>query len=284
VSLVNDDVQIATVSLSTAVVTVLLRANTLRVTGRLGSMAVHDDSDMEVAAPQFKEIMSIEGDNFAEFTYQTLDPNDPDNAAHINSLVVFKAASIKLHFIEQALRAVYLFLMKLSNLKFLYDAAAQAAVQRASEITRMQFEVSIRSPILIFPTDATTSVDVLNMRLGEITARNDYKGDVTKTSASLHGIQLASILGQQRTLKMIDDIDIDTELTQTANIDRNCDRNFPDTQVCGLVPVSPRFSDPGSRSRSKSQMSGCILRRHNTKCSCLCHSPSLESLRPRQKR
>jgi vacuolar protein sorting-associated protein 13A/C len=231
VVLVNDDVQLATVSLSTAAVTVLLRPNTLRATGRLGSMAIHDDSGMQVASPAFKEIMSIEGDNFAEFTYQTFDPKDPENTSGINSLVVFKAASIKVHFIEQALRGVYLFLVKLSNLKFLYDAAAAAAAQRAAEITRMQFQVSIKSPILIFPTDAMTSLDVLTMRLGEIGAGNDYHADVTETHASLHGIQLVSTLAEQNTLKMIDEINVDTKLVQTANIDREKDRNFPDTQV-----------------------------------------------------
>jgi vacuolar protein sorting-associated protein 13A/C len=46
----------------------------LRVAGRLGSLALSNDSHAEVALPEFKQIMSIEGNNFADFEYQTFDP------------------------------------------------------------------------------------------------------------------------------------------------------------------------------------------------------------------
>jgi vacuolar protein sorting-associated protein 13A/C len=234
VIVVNESVQLATLSLSTAQVSVLLRGPTMGITGRLGSMALSDDSGLQTAAPEFKEIMAIEGDNFAEFRYQTYDPDDIDEKTGVNSQVWFKAASVKVHFLEKPLHDIYLFVVKLANLKGLYDAAAQAAVQRASEIQRMQFDVSVKSPIVVFPADAGKSRDTLVMRLGEIGAKNHYEGQQNRMAASLSGIQLVSRMhcdDSEAILKMIDDIDITADIIQTTGIDRNTQLDQPDTQV-----------------------------------------------------
>lgn len=236
--LINEAVRIATLSLSTAQMTLLLHSNTMNITGRLGSMALSDDSELTTAVPEFKQLMAIEGDDFADFRYQTYDPGAPDNEAKINSKVWFKAASIKLHFLEQPLHAIYIFVVKLANLKGLYDAAALAAAQRASEIQRMVFDISVKSPIVVFPAEPVKSSDVLVLRLGEIGAHNSYEGLVSKTSASLRGIQLVSHMhhdGADGSLQIIDDIDVSSEITQTAGIDRSQQLDYPDTQVCPLV-------------------------------------------------
>ncbi|KIM85199.1 hypothetical protein PILCRDRAFT_817197 [Piloderma croceum F 1598] len=231
--LVNNGTSLATLSLSTADVTVLLSGNTLRVTGRLGSLALSNDSRAEVSLSQFKQIMSIEGDNFAEFRYQTFDPQE-DHYAGIKSSVYLNAASVKLHFLEQPLHDIYLFLIKLAKLKGLYDAATTVAVQRASEIEKMQFEVSIKSPIVVFPSNPAQSKDVLVMRLGEIGARNSYDDVVNKIVASLRGIQLVSTIhydDKPSVLSIIDDIDITSDILQTSGIDRLTDTDYPDSQI-----------------------------------------------------
>jgi vacuolar protein sorting-associated protein 13A/C len=237
VILVNNGTSLATLSLSTADVTVLLSGNTLRVTGRLGSLALSNDSPTKVALPQFKQIMSIEGDNFAEFRYQTFDPQQ-DSYTGIKSSVYLNAASVKLHFLEQPLHDIYLFLNKLAKLKGLYDAATTVAVQRASEIEKMQFEVSIKSPIVVFPSNPAQSKDVLVMRLGEIGARNSYDSVVNKIVASLRGIQLVSTIyydDKPSVLSIIDDIDITSDILQTGGIDRLTDTDYPDSQVVSLL-------------------------------------------------
>jgi vacuolar protein sorting-associated protein 13A/C len=149
--------------------------------------------------------------------------------------VYLRAGSIKCHFLEQPLHDVYLFITKLAKLKVLYDAATQVAVQKASEIERMRFDISVKSPILVFPSNSATSRDVLTMRLGEITARNSYEATVDRISASLQGIRLAStiFIGEQpSTLNIIDDINVSAEIIQTSGIDRSKDLDYPDTQVC----------------------------------------------------
>ncbi|RPD62925.1 vacuolar protein sorting-associated protein 13 [Lentinus tigrinus ALCF2SS1-6] len=234
VILINDDVRIATLSLSTAYVAILLRSNTMRINGRLGSLALNDDSAIQTASPDFKKILSIEGDNFADFTYQTYDPADHENYTGVKSSISLQTGSLKVHYLEHTLRDAYLFTMKLARLKGLYDAATEAAVQRASEIERMKFDVKISTPIVVFPNDAQHSLDVLTLRLGALDAHNFYEKDVDRIVAGLHGIQLASRLyhGEEPAeLKIVDDIDINADVTQKGNIDRSKDLDYPATQV-----------------------------------------------------
>jgi vacuolar protein sorting-associated protein 13A/C len=230
VILIHKNANLATLSLSTADVAVLLRPNTLRVNGRLGSLALSNDSQLYAVRDEFNQIMSIEGQNFAEFRYQT----EEDSYTGIKSSVYLNTASIKFHFLEQPLHDIYLFVVKLAKFKGLYDAATQVAVQRASEIERMQFEVSVKSPIIVFPSDPTQSSDVVVMRLGEISARNTPEAMINKSAASLRGIQLVSqIYYEERlsVLKIIDDIDVTADIIQTSGIDRCLDNDYPDTQV-----------------------------------------------------
>ncbi|GLB36151.1 putative vacuolar protein sorting-associated protein [Lyophyllum shimeji] len=228
---------LATLSLSTADVTVLLRPKSLRVTGRLGSLALSNDTRAYAFREAFNQILSIEGQNFAEFRYQTFDPDD-ETYTGIKSSVYLNAASLKLHFLEQPLRDIYLFVAKLAKLKGLYDAATQVAVQTASTIDRMQFEVSVKTPILVFPSDPANSPDVLELKLGEITARNTSDPVVNKIAASLTGIQLVSAIhedGEASILKIIEDIDVTADIIQTSGIDRQSDSDFPETQVAGKI-------------------------------------------------
>jgi vacuolar protein sorting-associated protein 13A/C len=231
--LIDGSDSLATLSLSTADVAVFLRTKALRVTGRLGNLALSNDKQAYVIREDFNHILSIDGQNFAEFRYQTFDP-DEDSYTGVKSAVYLNAASVKLLFFEEPLHDIYLFFVKLAKLKGLYDAATQVAVQRASEIERMQFEVSVKSPILIFPPRPTQSRDVLVMRLGEISARNTSEPTSNKIAASLNGIQLASILykeGQTSTLKIIDDVDVTANIIQGTGINRETDHDYPDNQV-----------------------------------------------------
>ncbi|TFY80723.1 hypothetical protein EWM64_g3289 [Hericium alpestre] len=234
VLLVNAQIQLATLSLSTADASVLLHANTMRVHVRLGSLALSDDSQTPVATPDFQQIMSIEGENLAEFTYQTYDPNDKETYEGIKSSIHLSAASVKLHYLQQPLHDLYLFASKLAKLKGLYDAATQAAVQRASEIERMQFDISVKSPIVVIPSDPATSKNTLEMHLGEISASNSYEGDIAKAAATLRGIQLISTIyynDAPSSIKLIDDIDITADAMHFGTIDRQATLEQPDTQV-----------------------------------------------------
>ena len=230
----NNGVKLSTLSLSTANVSVLLGNNTMLVTGRLGSLNLVDDSEVYTIHQQFEQILSIEGNSFAEFSYQTFDPTDHETYTGIKSKVRLAAGSVKINFLEEPLHDIYLFLAKLAKLKGVYDAATQAAVQRAQEIERMQFDVSVKTPIVVFPSDSTLSSDRLTMRLGELSASNSFDGLSSTITAGLTGIQLTSdfkAADGASTLNIIDNIDIFAEIGQTTGIDRGVDFNRPDSQV-----------------------------------------------------
>jgi vacuolar protein sorting-associated protein 13A/C len=143
--------------------------------------------------------------------------------------------------LEQPLHDIYVFLLKLAKLKGLYDAASQVAVQRASEIERMQFEISIKSPIVVFPSDAERSKDTLVLRLGEVSARNASEPSVNRVTASLTGVQFVSnqnISGVLSSLKIIDDIKVTANVVQRIGIDRDQDQGVPDTQVRASISLA----------------------------------------------
>ncbi|KAI0321342.1 hypothetical protein OF83DRAFT_1274656 [Amylostereum chailletii] len=233
VILINGNLALATLALSTADARVSLRPNAMDVHVHLGTLSLTDDSQLDTALPEFKQLMSIEGDNLAEIRYQTFDPSDKENYKGIKSAINLTAASVKFHVLERPLHDLYVFLTKLAKLKGLYDTATQVAVQRASEIERMQFEISVKSPIIVFPANPTSSSSVLTMRLGEITAKNTYADDSLKTSASLRGLQLAHTAYHDQapaTLKLIEDIEIIAEINQPNN-PSSTEKPQPDTQV-----------------------------------------------------
>ncbi|KIJ26914.1 hypothetical protein M422DRAFT_55307 [Sphaerobolus stellatus SS14] len=138
VLLVNNGERLATLALSTANVSVKLLANVMRINGTLGFLTLTDDSPLQTSSPAFKKILTIEGDNLANFSYQTFDPNDKTTFRGVNSLVTLKSGALRLTFLEEPSHDIYQFLIKFAKLKELYDAAAAAAAQRAAEIQLLQ--------------------------------------------------------------------------------------------------------------------------------------------------
>ncbi|KAG8880371.1 hypothetical protein FRB97_000908 [Tulasnella sp. 331] len=231
---INAEQRIATLALSAANVAILLRANSMRVGARLGNLSLTDDSGLATIEPSFKEIISIEGDELADFTYETFDSNDKEAPPGVNSLVHLQTASLKVNFLEQPLHDIYYFLVKFGRMKSLYDAATQAAVQRAATVTRMKFDVTVKSPIIIFPRNPSNSMDVLVMKLGQITASNEYSGSVQTISAGLKGIRLTSHFrygDEAAKLKIIEDVEISSGIVQTSDIDRKVELQRPDTAI-----------------------------------------------------
>lgn len=167
----------------------------MRVSARLGNLSLEDLTDDEVANPAFKKLLAIEGDELAEFSYETFDPTDKETFPGFNSSVHLKAGSLKFTFMEGPVHSLFGWAMRFAQLKAVYDAASQAAVQRASEVTRMHFDLLINTPIVVLTRDGLVSADMLVLRLGEIFAKNRYLGDPNDTStidAGLRGISVSS--------------------------------------------------------------------------------------------
>lgn len=217
VLLLNGRNLIATLALSTANVSLKLHDNTMQIEVQLGNFTLTDESSIPTSRPEYKQIVSIEGSNLLDLTYETFDmeSHPPEDGA--NSSVSLRSGSIKVHFLEQPLHDIYAFLIKFARLKSLYDMASQAAVQKASEIQRMRFDVSVQSPIIVFPDESVHSQRHLILRLGGVATHNEYSGDMGKIVAGLTGISVVSAVptdGEDMTLSIVDAIDINANVTQ----------------------------------------------------------------------
>ncbi|KAL7419546.1 Vacuolar protein sorting-associated protein 13 [Cryptotrichosporon argae] len=238
VSLENNDVRFARLTLPSADVGLMLRNGTLRVAARLGNISLDDLSYDPVAVPDFKKLLAIEGEELADFSYETYDPTDRETFPGYNSSVHLRAGSLKFTFMEKPVRDLYAFALKFARMKAVYDAASQAAVQRASEVTRMKYDVIVKTPILVLPRDGAESADVLILRLGEIVAKNEYLSDPDETStiqASLTGISVASEMelddGARATGRLVDDVAIRATVKQAGGTKHREDPHHADTEV-----------------------------------------------------
>ena len=244
VSLENNEVRFALLALPAVDVAIMLRAGTLRIGARLGNISLEDLSDDAVATPEFKKLLAIDGEELADFSYETFDPTDQETFPGYNSSVNLRAGSLKFTFMEKPVRDLYTFAMKFARMKAVYDAASQAAVQRASEVTRMHYDVVVKPPIIVLPRDGLTSKDILILKLGEIVAQNQYLGDPSDTStikAGLRGINVASEMewdGKLARIQMVDDVAITADIKQVGSAEHRTDACHADTKVCPLS-VSP---------------------------------------------
>ncbi|WWC86271.1 uncharacterized protein L201_001144 [Kwoniella dendrophila CBS 6074] len=237
VSLENNGNRFALLGLPSADVALLLRAGTLRVAAKLGNITLEDLSDNTVADPSFKQLLAIEGEELADFSYETFDPNDKETFPGYNSSVHLRTGSLKFTFMEEPVRDLYTWAIKFARMKAIYDAAQQAAVQRASEVTRMHFDVVIKTPIIVLPRDGLTSTDILILRLGEVVAKNEYLNDPNDTStidASLRGISVASEItvgGKKGQLQMVDDVAITAAIKQAGGSSHRSDPHHADMEI-----------------------------------------------------
>ena len=239
----------ARLALPAADVAIMLRSGTLRVGARLGNISLEDTSKGEVADPAFKKLLTIEGEELADFSYETFDPNEPETFPGYNSSVHLRTGSLKFTFMETPVRDLYAFALKFARMKAIYDAASQAAVQRASEVTRMHYDVVVKTPIIVLPRDGLTSPDVLVMRLGEIVAQNQYLSDPNDTStikASLRGINVVSEIasGDKRAkVQIVDDVGITASIKQAGGSAHRQDPHAADTEVCHDDNISCKLTE-----------------------------------------
>ncbi|CAD6910326.1 unnamed protein product [Tilletia controversa] len=225
----NDGQLLATLTLSTADVAVMLRGPTIRIAARLGSLSLLDNVERKIADPDFRKLLTIQGDELADFTYETFDSNDPQTYPGYDSSIWLRTGSLRFTFTEEPVRELLRFFAKFAQMKAVYDAATTAASAQASQLqqraTKMHYDVIIKTPILVLPRTAS-SADAITANLGEIFAHNTFPSQddghiVTKIEAGLRHIRLASRLeheGHTHHVQMIDDVNIIVDMTQEDHL------------------------------------------------------------------
>jgi vacuolar protein sorting-associated protein 13A/C len=248
----NDGIRLATLSFNHADVGVFLLGRTMRVASKLGALDLIDDVNQGVSEKSpLRQLVTIQGDELADFRYETFDATSPETYPGYDSSVFLRAGSVKLNFLEEPFRKIVEFLVKFGKMQAIYNAARQAAANQATQIqqsnSRFKFDVIVKTPIVVFPRVVVTEQskgDVITAHLGEIYAQNKFaplddsedSEIAMKLSAGIRNIKMTSLFhypgSDPEELELIDHVDIDFAMTYAEHRDG---AKRPDLEIQGTM-------------------------------------------------
>ncbi|KAG9243121.1 hypothetical protein BJ878DRAFT_543588 [Calycina marina] len=237
----NDGIRLATLSLTTAAVKVFLPGpKTMRIEAKLGNLTLLDDVNQGASEnSDLRKIITIQGDQLADFQYRTFDSESEAYPGH-DTLIYLRAGSLKLNFMEEPVRKIIDFLVKFGDMQAAFDRARRLATDGANQIqnssSKMVYDIKINTPIIVFPRvmkEGQSDRDLLTAYLGEIYAINkfvpldDSAGApiATKIEAGIRNIRLTSKFhfdhGDPEELELIDKLDLEFRLTKADHVDES---------------------------------------------------------------
>ncbi|KAI1299895.1 hypothetical protein F5Y03DRAFT_243449 [Xylaria venustula] len=229
----NDGIRLATLSFNHADVGVFISGRTMRVAAKLGNLTLVDDVNVGASEDSsFRQLVTIQGNELADFRYETFDATNKQSYPGYDSSIFLRAGSIKVNFLEEPFRKIIEFLVKFGKMQAIYNAARQAAANQAQQLqqitSKFKFDVIVNTPIIVFPRPLSPDRpkrDLVTAYLGEIYAQNkfvpldDSEGAeiAMKLSAGIRNIRLTSLFhysdNQSEELEMIDHVDFGFHLT-----------------------------------------------------------------------
>ena len=250
----NDGIRLATLSLNTADVGIFLSGGTMRAGARLGNLSLIDDINQGASEDSsIRQLISIQGDELADFGYQTYDPKGKSYPGY-DTKIFLRSGSLKVNFLEEPFRKIINFLVKFGKMQAIFNAARQAAANQASQIqenaNKLHFDVLIKTPIIVFPRvmKSEQERDLLTAYLGEIYASNEFEdlnqsenaNVVNRISAGIRHVRLTSDFhyegGKSEELEMIDKVDLDFKVSY---VEHQPGLQRPDMQIEGnMSPIN----------------------------------------------
>lgn len=254
----NDGIRLATLSLNSADVGISIMDKAMRVDARLGSLSLLDDVNQGASADSsLRQLVTIQGDEFADFSYQTFDADDESYPGY-DFKVYLRSGSIKVNFLEEAFRKIIDFVVKFGKMQAIFNAARQAAANQASQIqanaSKMHFDILVKTPIVVFPRVMVQnrSRDLLTAYLGEIYASNEFVSlpdtdpniAANKLSAGIRNIRLTSDFHYENDmseeLELIDKVDLNLMVMYLEHQPRV---KRPDLEIEGSIsPINLRIT------------------------------------------
>lgn len=242
----EDGLKLATLQLSTALINVFLLPEAMEVKGRLGALSLFDD--LNHGSPRdsiFRSLISIDGDNLAEFTYKTYDAES--NTELYQSSIEFVTAATKVNFVEDAFVKILLFLSKFQRMKAIYDGAREAAINQAAQIdgaNQIKMDFLVKAPIFHFPklvsAEGDDVCDDLIVKLGDLYLTNSFemREDVLHNviSSGIKNVNAESRLNFESNVvqegKIIRDLDVNFEIDYVEEMVEN----VPTCKMRGTMP------------------------------------------------
>jgi vacuolar protein sorting-associated protein 13A/C len=267
----NDGIRLATLSLDSADLGIFLMGKTMRIGGRLGNFSLIDDINEGAGEESpFRQLVSIQGDELADFRYETFDPEAKGSYPGYNSSIFLRSGSIKVNFVEQPFQKIIDFVVKFGRMQALFNAARQAAMNQASQIQeqadKIHFDILMRTPIVVFPKVGSSEFkgDLITAYLGELYAQNtfapleDSEDSViaNKISAGVRKTRLTSDFhypGERlEELELLDKLDIIFAVTYLEHMDG---AKRPDIEVTICLRNSVFSLTVSNRSRGPCRIS-----------------------------
>lgn len=248
----NDGIRLATLSFNHGDAGIYVSGKTMRISAKLGDLSLVDDVNLGVSADSnLRRLVTIQGDDLADFRYETFDSENKKAYPGYDSSIFLRAGSVKVNFVEEPFRKIIDFLVKFGKMQALYNAARQAAMSRANQIqqspSKIKFDVVVKTPIVVFPRlympDQETG-DAITAYLGEIYAQNKFVPlddseqavIAMKISAGIRNVRLTSDFhyseDRSEELEMIDGVDLGFNITYAEHREGV---KRPDTEVEGTL-------------------------------------------------
>lgn len=248
----NDGIKLATLSFNHGDAGIFIRGQTMRISAKLGDLSLIDDVNLGVSEDShLRKLVTIQGDDLADFRYETFDSSNPQAYPGYDSSIFLRAGSVKVNFVEEPFRKIIDFLVKFGKMQALYNAARQVALNRASQIqqspSKIKFDVVVNTPIVVFPRaviPGRPQRDLITAYLGEIYAQNKFvplddssnANVAMKISAGIRNVRLTSDFqyanNKSEELEMIDHVDLGFQITHAEHIEGI---KRPDTEIEGTV-------------------------------------------------
>ena len=234
----NDGIRLATLSLNSADAGIFILGKTLRIGAKLGDLSLLDDINQGASSDSnLRKLITIQGDDLADFRYETFDPESGEAYPGYDSSIFLRAGSIKLNFLEEPFRKIIDFLVKFGKMQAIFNAARQAAANQATQIQnagRVKFDINVKTPIVVFPgviNAGRPKRDLITAYLGEIYAENKFvplddseKAPIAmQLSAGIRNIRLTSDFNfnndKSEELELIDKVDLGFQITYAEHIE-----------------------------------------------------------------
>ncbi|KAF9166895.1 hypothetical protein DFQ26_006563 [Actinomortierella ambigua] len=236
----NDGQRLATMALEQCDVSVMLKPLTMRVNVKLGNFMLTDDIN-----PGKQQLLSIQGEEFADFAYETFDAQSSSYPGYDTSLFL-RAGSLQFTFLEEPIKQLLDFSNKFARMHVLYESARNAAVNQAQALqqvattSRLHFDVQVSSPIVILPKDSKSKNTII-ANLGQISIFNDFvesNDDISQVVDHMQfGIRSIKLVSQfhfdnnvVQELQIIEDVDIGFEIVRAPHVSGS---TRPDMELVG---------------------------------------------------
>lgn len=242
----NDGIRLATGTLSHGDVSVMLRQNQITVSAKLGNFSLTDDLSKSTSTQSLRQLLTIEGDELADFKFETYNPYKIDYPGY-DQLIYLRIGSARFTFLEGPVRQLVAYATKFAEMKALYDRASEAAMNSAAQlqgaVMKLHFDILVKTPVVIFPGQKNNK-DVVIANLGEISAFNEFVlgnpelGDeeVNQMKAAIRQIRVMSKFSfpdlPQQELPIVDNVDMEFDIEYAGHTEGSA---RPATKVKGSL-------------------------------------------------